>query len=195
MAGLGNISIMVRNYKCFGPEGGGYERLLPINLIIGRNNSGKSTLLDLLEYVCEPKDFSGLSYKRRGEVPQILLSDVLNEQELRKVFSNTTSGGPIPGNHWEFGKQWMGKRIDWEVTSDGGVRAIKIDPRFDIQAADTFVQRLAELKMNPFRAVRFKRLLPNRDILPEPDDGNVETRSLRVSSTRNIRYNSNPEIS
>ncbi|MCC0051494.1 MAG: AAA family ATPase [Rhodobiaceae bacterium] len=48
---LEDISIRVRNFKCFGSEGGSFEPFAPINIIIGRNNSGKSALIDAID-VC-----------------------------------------------------------------------------------------------------------------------------------------------
>ncbi len=49
MSDLKNFSVTVKNYKCFGPDEQGFEKILPVNLIIGRNNSGKSTLLEVIE--------------------------------------------------------------------------------------------------------------------------------------------------
>lgn len=51
MTKLNDFSIKVRHLKCFGDQEQGFEEIKPINLIIGRNNSGKSTLLDLIEFV------------------------------------------------------------------------------------------------------------------------------------------------
>lgn len=42
------VSIKFRGQKCFQGEWVGFDQIKPINLIIGRNNSGKSALLDLL---------------------------------------------------------------------------------------------------------------------------------------------------
>jgi AAA15 family ATPase/GTPase len=47
------ISLKAQNVKCFGEEGFGYEEIKPFNIAIGRNNSGKSTLLDLVAYAVE----------------------------------------------------------------------------------------------------------------------------------------------
>ncbi|MBM2837859.1 MAG: hypothetical protein HW415_484, partial [Deltaproteobacteria bacterium] len=44
-----NLSIEIKNYKCFGEDPQGFYHLRPINLIIGRNNTGKSTLLEMVE--------------------------------------------------------------------------------------------------------------------------------------------------
>ncbi len=46
------ISLKVANLKCFrDPQG--FERVEAVNVIVGRNNSGKSTLLDLLQYATD----------------------------------------------------------------------------------------------------------------------------------------------
>ena len=43
------VSLTARNFKCFGSDEGGFRDLQRVNVIVRRNNSGKSTLLDLIE--------------------------------------------------------------------------------------------------------------------------------------------------
>src|SRR5262245_48992038 len=98
--------IKISNYKCFGDEKCGYEKILPINLIIGRNNSGKSSLIDLIAYTVTTQNLSSLDDK--VNIPRVIMSDKLGEAELRKVFRQDLVGGPISrrySSHWEFGKQ------------------------------------------------------------------------------------------
>lgn len=46
------IDLKISNYKAFqGIFSQGFNGIKPVNVIIGRNNTGKSTLLDLVEYV------------------------------------------------------------------------------------------------------------------------------------------------
>ena len=47
-----DISIKIKNYKCFiEPEG--FDEIKRMNIIIGRNNSGKSSLLDVIERIAD----------------------------------------------------------------------------------------------------------------------------------------------
>ena len=116
MKDLTDVSIKISNYKCFGPEPSGYDRILPINLIIGRNNSGKSSLIDLIDYGVTPKDLSHLGHK--SQLPYVTMSDVLFENEIAQVFHANNSGGTISPryrNHFEFGKEWIGKKSIWKL--------------------------------------------------------------------------------
>src|SRR6185503_7021370 len=130
---LDDISIRISDYKCFGADGYGYDEIKPVNLIIGRNNSGKSTLLDLIEYLANPKDLTPLSHK--GRPPKVILSSILSESDLRQAFSESTSGGPIGTNHWQFGKQWIGKPIRWEI-SPKSLLFVSVDPPFGRNISD-----------------------------------------------------------
>ena len=48
------LSIKAKNLKCFGEKSQGFDIIKPINVIIGRNNTGKTTLLDVLAFAHRP---------------------------------------------------------------------------------------------------------------------------------------------
>lgn len=187
MEKLKNISARICNYKCFGEDGCGFEGILPINLIIGRNNTGKSTLLELIDYLTLPRDLSKLGHN--GKAPQVILSDVLTEEELRQVFRDNASGGTIPGNHWKFGCHWVGKRITWTVPYRGLPEFVTIDPSI-IRKQDLteYERRLANVKGNPFSNVFFRRLLAERDITPEKDSADLTVQSNGRYATNVIQH-------
>jgi putative ATP-dependent endonuclease of the OLD family len=165
------LKLKISNYKCFGPNPEGYERIAAMNLIIGRNNSGKSTLLDLIDYITKPVNLGQLGHK--GETPQIQLESIAPQKALSRVFQENTSGGHIPGNHWSFGQRWIDKPIRWAVKPDDKYKFIGIDPPFEVNDFTEYTDRLAREMGNPFAAHVCKRLLADRDVGPEGDSDSL----------------------
>ena len=171
MAPLENLSVHFRGYKCFCDEDelAGYDRVLPVNVIIGRNNSGKSSLIDVIEYLCTTTalgaalaDTSNLTF---------IFSDVLRPEELRSVFRDNFFGGEIGGNHWEFGQRLIGSRLTWKYGS-GNSRAsqyLGIEPPLYGYETGLRTEKgdLAQNKGNPFSGYHLFRLSAERDIVPE----------------------------
>jgi len=165
MISLDSVSLKFSDYKCFGGDGHGYDRILPINLIIGRNNTGKSSLLDLIDYVVQPKDLSKLGFK--GNVPQVVVSNALTQETLQKVFLPNHAGGDIHEDHWSYGQKWIGKTIFAKVTPHNQVEFVETDPPMDV--SPDRLKRLAESNGNPFAGYAFKRLQSDRDMTAETD--------------------------
>ena len=165
-----SLAVKVRNYKCFGDEEQGFTTILPINLIIGRNNSGKSTLLELIQYVARPsEDFQKLGHKG-NTLPEVFLTQPVQETELRSVFREDTSGGPIGGKHWVFGSKLIGSTIRYKLKPDGKRQFISIDtPVKTPDGIDEMWGLLAQRAPNPLSGKIFKRLRAERDIVPEGD--------------------------
>ena len=72
MVELTNVAAKIADYKCFGADAYGFDRILPVNLIIGRNNSGKSALLDLIDFLTAPRNLDQLGHQ--GKKPKVILS-------------------------------------------------------------------------------------------------------------------------
>lgn len=77
--------IKFQDYKCF--KSGCIDNLKPINIIIGKNNIGKSSILDIFEM---------LYLKREFKNTKIILEKELTEEDILKVFGKSTYGGKIP---------------------------------------------------------------------------------------------------
>ena len=169
MKDLANVSVKIRNYKCFGAEPYGYEKILPINLIIGRNNSGKSTLLDLVALIAPSKDPDPLS--RRLHNPSVVFGDLVSAGDLPRGFTSD-----IPRKEL---LPWIGRRLTWEMflpASSKDIRFISFDPtapevdrQFNVNDIEGLRNQLARGKGNPLRDFQFMRLLADRDVTPEED--------------------------
>ena len=173
-----NVSLKCRNFKCFADPPQGFDEIKPINIIIGRNNSGKSTLLDLVEHATEPSDISGRGH--RGGAPQVVFSLEISPQIAdalpveRSVYS-TSSGTEffVPAG---MARQYLvGNRIQWEVGTSGNKGGafhdvIGLAPAFvaahkpELVVIAKMIRRVAP---NQFRISNCCRVLADRDITPE----------------------------
>ncbi len=165
---LKSIDLKIRNYKCFADSAGGFDTLRPTNVIVGRNNSGKSALLDLVELACDHKGV--LDALRHQNLPsQVLLTKPLVDSELRRIFSESTSGGDIGGNHWKFGMQFIGEKITIELQNQKKQSFVSLQSEHDYARAKKHFAQVAEGVQNPLKDKLFRRLVADRDIVAEND--------------------------
>src|ERR1051326_6687772 len=160
-----NVSAAMESYKCF-RERAGYDRFCSVNLLVGRNNSGKSALLDLIEILCKgelPSD-SGVTHK---SVPsRFLITEPVTTDAVQRVFPSNVSEGPIRGNHFDYGQSFIGAKLTRQMVAQN-YSFVSIEPPFaglDAAAATDFGQGLTNSSSSTFRSVEFLRLRAARDI-------------------------------
>ena len=103
-------SIHFKGYSCFKKDWAGFDTIKPINVIIGRNNSGKSHLLDLVEALCDAE----LSHHEW----QNQCHGVLDEESLKKVFPERrrdTSQSSNADLVLSDVQPLVGEKVIWEV--------------------------------------------------------------------------------
>ena len=169
----------VRNYKSFKGQGGGFKSIKSINIIIGKNNIGKSSLLDALDYM-----FRGRGGESDYLGGSIEFTEKLSEQEIRGEFSGTTSGGDIPGNHWGYGKKFVDQYLTWkEVPSGAQYVSCTVDA---IDAAPGRLEKIASrTKRN--RGKYHIRLDADRDLVPESPESDPALARNGVGGTNIIQ--------
>jgi energy-coupling factor transporter ATP-binding protein EcfA2 len=100
-----------KGYRCFKDEWAGFEDVKSVNVIIGRNNTGKSHLLKLVQSICEKEFVKEAPYKFSG---------TLDESSLQTVFRPGASGGILGGDEWRMhGKYFVGEHLNWVEDSKG----------------------------------------------------------------------------
>ena len=171
---MDNINnIIFEDYKCFSKRVE-IRNIKPINIIIGKNNIGKSSVLDIIEMMYDA------DLKSRNYNTKIYAEKVLSEEEIRKVFSDTVIGGNIGGNHYDFGKKYIGKtfrfKIETEYSNDGKRSLIKtkmpedLNDVFEIYNSkyqDKWI-RLANY-INYKKDFKVKRIYAERNLVPEEE--------------------------
>lgn len=162
-------SIYFHGHRCFKKEWAGFDRIFPVNVIIGRNNTGKSHLLDLVAALCEGK-LSGRGWRYR-------CSGILDDATLKRDFQVNVSGGELGGQHWhDHGRHFVGRRLQWEVDESSNATELTFADGFD--ASSPYGERSTNARLASIReAVKnvkhvlsgsvFRRLLADRDIRPE----------------------------
>ena len=121
-----NISFKIKNYKCFRDEFVGFDKIKPVNIIIGRNNSGKSSMLDILEFLTNTDSLNQV-VKIDNAVFQI--EDEIYEKELQSTFPNSTGSTNFISPYlnprsniikdWEnHGRHLLGLRVKYRIPFD-----------------------------------------------------------------------------
>jgi predicted ATP-dependent endonuclease of OLD family len=177
-----DISIKVKNYKCFQEESG-FDCIKRVNLIIGRNNSGKSSLLDAIEAAALKKyEFSRPTWSSNS-TPQVIFKDIIKLPAIEPVFSKNRGGGQIPGNHFAFGQKFQNKWLKWTFNQNNAIQYIECEnPTLD--GINVFNTQLATQMPIPLQNKLFRRLLAERDIVPENElPINVSTNGVGITNT------------
>ncbi len=164
--------ITIKNYKCFDEVGASIETLKCINVIIGKNNSGKSSVLDIFKFLTTNND-SFFKNKRNGKSPELEFEHTIKEHLIRKSFSETTSGGGIPGiNHLQYGIGLVDYTLHYSI-SDKGHNYFKNIDRGLVQEARPIINSYVSKISFPLKGKQFSHLSAERDIQPETPIANI----------------------
>ncbi|MFB9265434.1 AAA family ATPase [Bradyrhizobium erythrophlei] len=158
-----HAKFLIQSYKSFGKDEQGFDGVQPVNVLVGRNNSGKSALLDLIQFHCGNYQFSPGT--QNGAHPtKLTLEMPISEESVARVFNRNTSGGGINGNHFDFGKQYVGRAIKVQIDPvSRQLQLVSIDyGELPTQPTQMF-QSLASVISSPLEGRAFKRLGADRD--------------------------------
>ena len=168
--------IQVIDYKCF--QNVELGCLKPINIIIGKNNIGKSSILDILEMIYGSKTI--------GTKERIFLAKIISDDLVKSVFDPSIYNGSINGNHYEYGKQFIGKTITFQKLN----KKNQVVSDFELYNKELPIEHISKwstisekVKIEPKIT---KRILAERNIFPESNDNIMEVDSNGNGVTRII---------
>lgn len=170
-------SVQFEGYKSF-PRGKENELDISpfVSVLIGKNNCGKSSCLDALQCVFEPRYYLSAG-KLFGRVSATF---VLDANSVRCGFSPHMGGGDVPrtigSNHYTYGSKFIGKRIvaDLSVTASGRDRYMTLSlseeqPELRLPEGKSEWERVIKA-YNDFQSkIEFRRINADRDIVPEEE--------------------------
>ena len=194
-----DFSIKVKNFKCFGEYPSGFETIKPINLIIGRNNSGKSALIDLIKYVAKAKgkfDIPKALWNAKKE-PEFIAKSLLANIHIIPIFSDKSCSILSGRTDREIGMELVGTPITYRIDRVGEERVINLGLSLNktrpLDAASNrkvLIQSLTNAVKNPFSDKHFRWIHPERNILPEEssnDANNLNINEYGIGATNIIQ--------
>jgi energy-coupling factor transporter ATP-binding protein EcfA2 len=168
----------LKNYKSFGPTGAGLTTIKPINVIVGRNNIGKSALLHALDFLCKDRD------KNSNIASSIEMTQPLDDRSLMQVFQPTTSSGELGDRHWDdHGVKFVGASFTWKEIAEKTCEFVKTDANAS-QIELKYISRIRPT--SALRSFKHIKLDADRDITPESIDDGMSLSSSGTGATRII---------
>jgi len=191
-------SVKFKGHRCFKSHWAGFDEFKPINVIIGRNNTGKSHLIDLVEFLTKHqfRDHPKWDFKCQG---------TLDEGSLQQAFQPNTSDGDLRGNHWiAHGELFISQPVEWETLGPKVVDKLELRGAHNIDVGlQTFPQtkeldravtarkhRLSQICLDAQTLISskiFLRLRAERDITPEPKNISLDLDDQGRGATNIIR--------
>lgn len=181
-------SAKFRGHRCFKNHWSGFDTFKFLNVIVGRNNTGKSHLLDLPAALCG------------GQLPandwEYKFSGVLDEASLKQEFRPDVHGGALNGRWWfDHGQIFANVPITWEFSRSKQIE-LSFPPGFQFESKWGFGSTQARLEclrsilsrvVTRFTGTKFCRLAADRDISPEPENNALRLDANGSGATNIIR--------
>jgi len=117
-----NVVFKFKNYKCFKDEYAGFDKIMPINVIIGKNNSGKSSLTDILHSF-----FGDPEIKEALKDTEFYVEKDVQDEVIKKLFpvkEQISLGGYHNSDAWNsHGQHLLGLRYKFTFHSNLNVKS------------------------------------------------------------------------
>jgi hypothetical protein len=118
----------------------------PINIIVGKNNTGKSQIIGMIKSLCAKSPYQ--------EGIECICTGRLDELSLRRGFPANTSRGRLGGNHWDnHGNSLIDTEVVWHVNSSGQVVSIEATGLDSPYGEDSTLGHLEKSGFQPHYAI------------------------------------------
>lgn len=185
-----------KGYKSFTEKYAAINEFANITVFIGRNNSGKSSCIDIIENLISPAKLA--KRQREQKDLKIEIAHFLTDDEVEKVFRKDTSGGMIQGNHYMFVQKYAGKEMYFNletkskhysgenVSFEYKYSRVPNDKEFD-EKYHAYWDRFTNFENNDFSKYMFRRLEAERNIVAEGESTDEDVDSRGTGATNLIR--------
>lgn len=199
-----NTSATIKYFKSFGEKALHIPSIRQINLVVGRNNVGKSSVLDAIEILCRAKDISQNQYHNRNG-SNFSIQGNIGGRLAAQYFPQGTSGGYIRENFWSaVGRYVQNCGIEVNVSAKGRHSLVNFTPTEELKrrtVRDGYghetplidhsefqqsINGIAQMFGNPYEEYKVFRVDAERDVRPEARSANLSMRSNGSGLTNTI---------
>jgi len=187
-------SITVQGYSCFDENPVDLAASPLIKVVIGKNNSGKSRFLGLVELLTK-KELNKTGFTKT------LCEAKFDVGFLKSVFSDRMRGGNLGyshsnDSHWDLhGPYLIGNSVSWSLDSHGKPTETQFswDPKERIHASHAKARReavarhISSASKSILHGKVFRQILADRDIQPEMETADLELSRSGNGATNIIR--------
>lgn len=183
---MNKFGLKIENYKCFSKEIG-FDEIKPINIVIGKNNTGKSTLIDMVEFYyndnkfmkeCKrnnklklivnknllPSDFSGFS--------STYCSNISITRDRKTLVEKDSAIELFTNKNFSYSYRNVGKRASYSDKIEIEHQKTYIESKdFDESQKDINIKVLNGINIEPKIT---KRIYSERNIVPELENNLIE---------------------
>ena len=193
LMGMRDFGVAISNYKCFGPNPQGMFGIYPVNLLVGRNNSGKSTIIDLIGAFCSENGpdqvIKKLPEVRAETDPQSWILSLPGESALSilrgipwDAYLRMRMVEKISVKHW-----WQDRWLMAEFGKPGTVRPVDV-PDDLLPRTQVIAKKFSLAGANLLHSKKFLRLRSDRDMVPEQHDDNLEVKGNGAGATNMVQH-------
>lgn len=186
-------SIAFSGYKSFEKESRFEIKMTPyVSVFIGKNNGGKSTCLDVIESVFEPKYY----IKNMRDFSKVSISFSLDNDNILNGFSKNTGGGDVPGGgwHYDYGIKFIKKNIYADLSATQVSQNVYPSLELSLTQPDLKLphgrsewERVIHGLKNYYDDYEFRRINADRDIVFEAASSNDNLEYDGTGATNIIR--------
>lgn len=175
-------SLKVANYKNIGDFFIGFDNLEKFNILIGRNNIGKSTLLSILNQL----SYINAAERYDKKVNMDIEFSITIDSVPQNIFPSSTSNSEV-GNYFEYGKTLVGKKLTYEFSRlDNDFHIKSIDSSIYEPYGETVLNSTEDQLLSDLGHVSLSHFISNYKIIKLDADRNllpeIESISLKIDT-------------
>ena len=176
--------IKIENYKCFNTAIG-FDEIKPINVIIGKNNIGKSSLIDMIEFHYDMDKYYN-ECKKNSKL-KLIINKMIDKNDISFFYKRTRSSWNTSRNpsldDYEYAKQFIVDKVfsyNYRIIKDAGYGTIYRNKQQRIYVSNDFFKDIDISEASTikdgivFDSKSVKRIYSERNIVPEKDSNEIK---------------------